>query len=68
MAVGEPLVGHTRSVNSEAYSPDGLFIESGSNDSTVRIWDGYKEQCADSQLAHAELATVIDDTCTESLR
>ncbi|QRV86920.1 Notchless protein [Ceratobasidium sp. AG-Ba] len=37
--VGEPLHGHTRSVNSVGYSPDGAYIVSGSDDNTVRIWD-----------------------------
>ncbi|QRW00943.1 Vegetative incompatibility protein HET-E-1 [Ceratobasidium sp. AG-Ba] len=38
-AVGEPLHGHTRSVSSVGYSPDGAYIVSGSSDGTVRIWD-----------------------------
>jgi WD40 repeat protein len=33
------LYGHSRSVNSVAYSSDGLRIVSGSDDKTVRIWD-----------------------------
>ncbi|KAJ7306929.1 WD40 repeat-like protein [Mycena albidolilacea] len=31
--------GHTRCVNSVAFSPDGSHIVSGSRDNTVRIWD-----------------------------
>jgi len=33
------LIGHEDVVRSVAYSPDGLFIASGSNDGTVRIWN-----------------------------
>ena len=38
-AVGEPLKGHTDYVRSTAYSPDGRYIISGSDDRTIRIWD-----------------------------
>src|ERR1700727_2866570 len=34
-----PLIGHTSAVNSLAISPDGQRILSGSNDSTIRIWN-----------------------------
>lgn len=33
------LTGHTKRVNSVAYSPDGNTIASGSRDGTVRLWD-----------------------------
>jgi WD40 repeat protein len=33
------LYGHTKGVNSVAFSSDGLRIVSGSSDNTVRIWD-----------------------------
>ena len=38
-SVGDPLEGHTFSVLSVAYSPDGRHIISGSSDHTIRIWD-----------------------------
>lgn len=37
--MGEPLRCHTDDVNSVAYSPDGKRIVSGSDDTTVRVWD-----------------------------
>jgi WD40 repeat protein len=33
-----PLVGHTLSVVSVSFSPDGKLIASGSNDSSVQVW------------------------------
>ena len=32
-------IGHTGGVNCTSYSPDGSHIVTGSDDSTVRIWD-----------------------------
>ncbi|KAF8593060.1 WD40 repeat-like protein [Ceratobasidium sp. AG-I] len=38
-AIGKPLVGHSDSVTSVAFSPGGDRIVSGSDDNTVRMWD-----------------------------
>jgi WD40 repeat protein len=37
--MGEPLRGHTDSVEAVAISPDGKHIVSGSTDNTIRVWD-----------------------------
>ncbi|KAG8740971.1 hypothetical protein FRC10_003509 [Ceratobasidium sp. 414] len=49
-SVGQPLEGHTNSVNSVAYSPDGAYIISGSRDTTIRIWDTHLGQSVGQPL------------------
>ena len=38
-AIGKPLKGHSSSVFSVAFSPDGSRIVSGSLNNTIRLWD-----------------------------
>jgi WD40 repeat protein len=44
--------GHSGSVNSIAFSPDGIRVASGSSDKTLRIWDAQTSQVITSPFRH----------------
>ena len=39
------LRGHRQKINRIAWSPDGRFLASSSNDATIRIWDVARGEC-----------------------
>jgi len=54
-ATGEPLrsfVGHTDKVFSEAISPDGRYLLTGSSDKTARLWDAATGQQLRTFIGH----------------
>ncbi|KAG9075257.1 hypothetical protein FRC06_010189, partial [Ceratobasidium sp. 370] len=78
-SVGQPLQGHANSVYSVAYSPDGAYIVSGSNDNTIRIWDARTGQIVGQPLqGHANSvysvayspdgAYIVSGSCDNTIR
>ena len=47
------LEGHSNSVNSVAYSPDGTKIISGSDDKTIKIWNANTGECLQTLEGHS---------------
>jgi WD40 repeat protein len=58
--VAGPFTGHTRSVKSVAFSPDGHRIASGSDDHTIRVWDSATgEVVAGPFTGHTDLVSSV---------
>ena len=53
--IGKPLEGQSSSVFSVAYSPDGSCIVSGSEGSTLRLWDAEMSYPTLSSRAYSQL-------------
>ena len=47
------LTGHSGSVTSVSFSPDGSRIVSGSKDSTVRVWDAVTGEVINTLTGHS---------------
>ena len=59
----EPLLkileGHTRDVNSVAFSPDGQILASGSDDDTIRLWDVNTDELIETFEGHTSSVTSV---------
>jgi small GTP-binding protein len=53
------LRGHTGAINRIAWSPDGKYLASPSNDETIRIWDGSTGECVRVLKGHKDIVNTL---------
>jgi hypothetical protein len=54
----QPLIGHTKTVTSIAFSTDGI-LASASWDKTVRLWDATTGKCLQTLVGHTDSVTSV---------
>ena len=53
------LTGHTETINSVCFSPDGTTVISGSNDKTVRLWNASTGEHLKTLTGHSESVRIV---------